>query len=208
MWVGVTSSVLAGFESKLSEFKSWGGFCLGSSPRHVGSSPSQGFGGFWGPVTQVWVPNWVVARFESQPHGIKSQGGLWLVPNPRHVCSSPKQGFSWVWGPATWVWVPRRDFASFKSWPRGFKSKARFYLCSSLRYVGSVPNQFTVTSVALSKLKRFDTAQDIINKKMTTHRNRDNICKWCNSERINLQHIQTAQRAQHQKTNNPIKKWV
>ena len=34
----------------------------------------------------------------------------------------------------------------------------------------------------------------------------ENICKWSNRQRINLQNIQTAHAAQYQKTNNPIKK--
>ena len=37
---------------------------------------------------------------------------------------------------------------------------------------------------------------------------RENICKWSNWKRINLQNIKTAHAAQYQKTNNPIKKLV
>ena len=41
----------------------------------------------------------------------------------------------------------------------------------------------------------------------TTLRMQENICKWNNGQRINLQNIQTAHAAQNQK-NNPIKKWA
>ena len=34
----------------------------------------------------------------------------------------------------------------------------------------------------------------------------ENICKWSNQQRINLQNIQAAHATQYQKTNNPIKK--
>ena len=40
----VPSRILAGFESHLRGFKSQAGFCLGSSPGHVGSSPKLDFG--------------------------------------------------------------------------------------------------------------------------------------------------------------------
>ena len=36
----------------------------------------------------------------------------------------------------------------------------------------------------------------------------ENICKWSNWQRINLQNMQAAHTTQHQKTNNPIKKLV
>ena len=36
----------------------------------------------------------------------------------------------------------------------------------------------------------------------------ENICKWNNRQRINLQSIQTAHGVQYQKKNNPVKKWV
>ena len=42
----------------------------------------------------------------------------------------------------------------------------------------------------------------------TVLRMRENICKWCNQQGINLQNIQTAHSAEYQKTNNPIKKRV
>ena len=38
-----------------------------------------------------------------------------------------------------------------------------------------------------------------------THRMRETICNRCNWQGTNLQNIQTAHTAQHQKTNNPIK---
>ena len=36
----------------------------------------------------------------------------------------------------------------------------------------------------------------------------ENICKWSNRQRINLQNIQTAHGAQIKKTKNPIQKWA
>ena len=39
-----------------------------------------------------------------------------------------------------------------------------------------------------------------------THRMGENICKWCNWQRISLQNLQTAHAVQYQKTNNPIQK--
>ena len=36
----------------------------------------------------------------------------------------------------------------------------------------------------------------------------ENICKWSNWQRINLQNIQAAYAAPYQKTNNPIQKWA
>ena len=56
----------------------------------------------------------------------------------------------------------------------------------------------------LMKLKCFCTAKETMNKK-TIHRMGENICKWSNPQRINLQNIQTAHSAQYQK-NHPIKK--
>ena len=46
--------------------------------------------------------------------------------------------------------------------------------------------------------------------KKTTHRMGENICKWSNGQRINLQNIQTAHGAQYQKNEQTIqlKKWV
>ena len=44
--------------------------------------------------------------------------------------------------------------------------------------------------------------------KKTTLRMEENICKWKNGQRINLQNRQTVHGAQYQKTNNPFKKWV
>ena len=41
----------------------------------------------------------------------------------------------------------------------------------------------------------------------TTLRMGENICKWSNWQRINLQNIQAAHAAQYQK-NNPIQKWA
>ena len=42
----------------------------------------------------------------------------------------------------------------------------------------------------------------------TTLRMGENICKWSNWQRINLQNLQAAHAAQYQKTNNPIQKWA
>ena len=43
----------------------------------------------------------------------------------------------------------------------------------------------------------------------TTLRMGENICKWSNWQRINLQNLQSAHSAQYQKkTNNPIQKWA
>ena len=42
----------------------------------------------------------------------------------------------------------------------------------------------------------------------TTLRMGENICKWSNWQRINLQNIQAAHAAQDQETNNPIQKWA
>ena len=36
----------------------------------------------------------------------------------------------------------------------------------------------------------------------------ENICKWNNRQRTNLQNIQTAHGVQYQKTNNAVKKWA
>ena len=36
----------------------------------------------------------------------------------------------------------------------------------------------------------------------------ENICKWCNQQGVNFQIIKAAQKAQYQKTNNPIKQLV
>lgn len=162
--------------------ESQSGFWWVLRPSHIGLSPKLGGCQVW--VSATWdqvsggfgwfpIPDTCVR--------VPSRVSVGFLLRPSHMGLSPKQGFCQFQVLATWVQV---------------QSKVLFVLQSEER--GSVPNQFTVTSVALSKLKRFDTAQDIINKKMTTHRNRDNICKWCNWERINLQHIQTAQRAQHQ----------
>ena len=40
----------------------------------------------------------------------------------------------------------------------------------------------------------------------TAHRMGKNICKQCGKQGINFQNMQTAHRAQYQKTKNPIKK--
>ena len=44
--------------------------------------------------------------------------------------------------------------------------------------------------------------------KKTTLRMGENICKWNNRQRINLQNIQTAHGAQYPKNKNPVKKWA
>ena len=45
--------------------------------------------------------------------------------------------------------------------------------------------------------------------KTTTHRMGENICKWRECQRINLQNTLTAHEDQYQKqTKNPIKKWA
>ena len=44
--------------------------------------------------------------------------------------------------------------------------------------------------------------------KKTALRMGENICKWNNRQRINLQNIQTAHGAQYQRNKNPIKKWA
>ena len=36
----------------------------------------------------------------------------------------------------------------------------------------------------------------------------ENICKWSNGQRVNLQNIQAAHAAQYKKNPNPIQKWV
>ena len=40
----------------------------------------------------------------------------------------------------------------------------------------------------------------------TTHRMGENICKWCNWQRINLQNLQIAYAAQYQKNKQPNQK--
>ena len=41
----------------------------------------------------------------------------------------------------------------------------------------------------------------------TTYRMGENICKWCNQQRIRLQNLQTAH-ATHQKNKQPNQKWA
>ena len=36
----------------------------------------------------------------------------------------------------------------------------------------------------------------------------ENICRWCNWHRINLQNVKAGHAAQYQYTNNPIQKWA
>ena len=51
----------------------------------------------------------------------------------------------------------------------------------------------------LMKLKSFCTAKEIEKNKKKTYRMEENICKECKNQRINLQSIQTAHKAQYQK---------
>ena len=44
--------------------------------------------------------------------------------------------------------------------------------------------------------------------KKTTHRMRENICKQCNGQGINLQNLKQHMKLNIIKTNNPIEKWA
>ena len=59
------------------------------------------------------------------------------------------------------------------------------------------------------KLKSFCTAKgDHKQDEKTTLRMGENICKWSNWQRVDLQNLHAAHAAQYQKTNNPIQKWA
>ena len=51
-----------------------------------------------------------------------------------------------------------------------------------------------------------DLPHSVKQDEKTTHRTGENICKWSNGQRINLQNIQTAHAAQYQKNKQPNQK--
>ena len=88
------------------------GFGLGLSPSYVHSSPMQGFGWVWVPVTWVLVQSRVLAGSESQPHGFKSLSEVngfnssralitakWIRPviQPARYSISQEQGLWPLW---------------------------------------------------------------------------------------------------------------
>ena len=54
----------------------------------------------------------------------------------------------------------------------------------------------------------FHSKENHKQNKETSLRMTENMCKWSNQQKVNLQSIQTAHSAQYQKTNSPIEKWV
>ena len=63
----------------------------------------------------------------------------------------------------------------------------------------------------LIKLMSFCTAKETTKKKerkKTTYRMGENICKWCNRQGFNFQNTLTAHTTQQQKTKSPVEKWA
>ena len=56
--------------------------------------------------------------------------------------------------------------------------------------------------------KLLHSRRNHIQNKKKTYGLRENICKQCNWQGINLQNRQIVHTAQFQKTNNPIQKWT